>query len=95
WMRRDAHGFSPFGPPNIADIRAGLDANGKIVAYDYTSLIGNSSNNPVDASVQVGLTVPADPKSGSSTRGAPGAAPRHHLEQSAERRSQSRDLQHR
>jgi CO/xanthine dehydrogenase Mo-binding subunit len=75
WMRWDAHGYTPFGPPNIADIRGGLDANGKLVAYDYTSWIGNSSNNPVDGSVQVALTVPADPTSGSSTRGAPERLP--------------------
>jgi nicotinate dehydrogenase subunit B len=75
WMRWDAHGHSPFGPPNVADIRGGLDANGKIVAYDYTSWLGNSGNNPADASVQVGLTVPADPTTGSSTRGAPERLP--------------------
>ena len=75
WMRWDAHGYSPFGPPNVTDIRAGLDGNGKIVAYDYTSFIGNSSNNPADAAVQLGLATPADPTSGSSVRGAPDRMP--------------------
>jgi CO/xanthine dehydrogenase Mo-binding subunit len=75
WMRWDAHGHSPFGPPNVVDIRAGLDANGKIVAYDYTTFIGNSGNNPADAAVQLGLTKPADPTSGSSVRGAPDRLP--------------------
>jgi CO/xanthine dehydrogenase Mo-binding subunit len=36
WMRWDAHGWSPHGQPNVADVRAGLDANGKVVGVDYT-----------------------------------------------------------
>jgi nicotinate dehydrogenase subunit B len=74
WMRWDAHGHSPFGPPNIADIRGGLDANGKIVAYDYTSWLGGN-NNPIDSAVQIGLATPSDPTTGSSVRGAPERLP--------------------
>ena len=36
-MRWDNQGWDNFGPADVADIRGGLDANGKIVAYDYTS----------------------------------------------------------
>ncbi len=33
WMRADEHGWDPKGPPTLADIRGGLDANGKVVAW--------------------------------------------------------------
>ena len=76
WMRWDAHGWSPHGQPNVADIRAGLDANGKIVGIDYTSWLGVFSNNPNDSAVQTGLAVPADPTARtSSVRGAPNRLP--------------------
>jgi CO/xanthine dehydrogenase Mo-binding subunit len=76
WMRWDAHGWSPHGQPNVADIRAGIDASGKIVGIDYTSWLGVFSNNPSDSAVQTGLTVPADPTSRtSSVRGAPERLP--------------------
>ena len=74
WMRWDAHGHSPFGPPNVADIRGGLDADGMIVAYDYTSWLGGN-NNPIDVAVQVGLATPSDPTTGNSVRGAPERLP--------------------
>jgi CO/xanthine dehydrogenase Mo-binding subunit len=60
----------------VADIRGGIDANGRIVGIDYTSWLGVFSNNPNDAAVQTGLTVPADPTSRtSSVRGAPERLP--------------------
>jgi nicotinate dehydrogenase subunit B len=36
-MRWDSEGWDNFGPAAVADIRGGLDANGRIIAYDYTS----------------------------------------------------------
>ncbi len=71
WMRWDQHGYTPFGQPMVADIRGGLDANGKLIAYDYTAWMGAFSTNPSDPAVQVGLTVPADTGSFNSVRGAP------------------------
>jgi CO/xanthine dehydrogenase Mo-binding subunit len=71
WMRWDQHGYTPFGQPMVADIRGGLDANGKLVAYDYTAWMGAFSTNPADAPVQLGLTIPADSGSFNSVRGAP------------------------
>jgi CO/xanthine dehydrogenase Mo-binding subunit len=35
-MRWDNHGWDNYGPAAVADIRGGLDTNGKIIAYDYT-----------------------------------------------------------
>jgi nicotinate dehydrogenase subunit B len=36
WMRWDDHGWASYGPGTLMDIRAGVDANGHIVAYDLT-----------------------------------------------------------
>ena len=35
FMRSDEHGWDDYGPAHLADVRAGIDANGKIVAYQY------------------------------------------------------------
>ena len=37
FMRWDDHGWDQFGPAQATDVRAGIDANGKIIAYDYTA----------------------------------------------------------
>ena len=37
FMRWDEHGWDTYGPAVLADVRAGIDANGKIVAYDHTA----------------------------------------------------------
>jgi nicotinate dehydrogenase subunit B len=34
WMRQDEHGWDPKGPPQLLDLRAGLDAEGRIVAWE-------------------------------------------------------------
>jgi nicotinate dehydrogenase subunit B len=35
FMRSDEHGWDDYGPAHLADVRAAIDANGKIVAYEY------------------------------------------------------------
>ena len=35
FMRWDELGWDNYGPPHLADVRIGADANGKIVAYEY------------------------------------------------------------
>jgi CO/xanthine dehydrogenase Mo-binding subunit len=35
-MRWDEHGWNAYGPAQLMDLRGGIDANGKLVAYDYT-----------------------------------------------------------
>ena len=35
FMRSDEHGWDDYGPAHLADVRAGIDADGKIVAYEY------------------------------------------------------------
>ncbi|PYS51848.1 MAG: xanthine dehydrogenase family protein molybdopterin-binding subunit [Acidobacteria bacterium] len=34
WMREDEHGWDPKGPPQILDLRGGVDADGRIVAWE-------------------------------------------------------------
>ena len=34
WTRQDEHGWDPKGPQQLLDLQAGLDANGRIVAWD-------------------------------------------------------------
>jgi CO/xanthine dehydrogenase Mo-binding subunit len=34
WMRQDEHGWDPKGPPTLIDLRAALDANGNVVAWE-------------------------------------------------------------
>lgn len=36
WMREDEHGWEPKGPPQLIEIRSGLDAQGNVTAWDYT-----------------------------------------------------------
>ena len=35
FMRWDEHGWDNYGPAHLADVRAGVDASGKLVAYEY------------------------------------------------------------
>jgi nicotinate dehydrogenase subunit B len=34
WMRADEHGWDPKGPPTLADLRAGIDTAGRVVAWE-------------------------------------------------------------
>ena len=35
FMRWDEHGWDQYGPAHLADVRAGIDADGNLVAYEY------------------------------------------------------------
>ncbi|MEA2988833.1 MAG: nicotinate dehydrogenase subunit [Alphaproteobacteria bacterium] len=35
YMRWDEHGWDNYGPAHLADVRAGIDADGKLIAYEY------------------------------------------------------------
>ena len=41
WMRADEHGWDPKGPPTLLDMRGGLDAGGKILAWESELYIPN------------------------------------------------------
>ena len=34
WMRHDEHGWDPKGPPQLLDLRGGIDAEGRIIAWE-------------------------------------------------------------
>jgi len=35
FMRADEHGWDNYGPAHLAEVRAGIDADGRLVAYEY------------------------------------------------------------
>src|SRR6059036_2909085 len=54
WMREDEHGWDPKGPPQVLDLRGGIDAQGRIVAWETqmwlpTTIPGGRSLLGVDA----------------------------------------------
>jgi nicotinate dehydrogenase subunit B len=38
FMRWDEHGWGNYGPAQLTDVRGGVDASGKLVAFEFTSL---------------------------------------------------------
>jgi CO/xanthine dehydrogenase Mo-binding subunit len=44
WMRWDQHGWDPWGPSHMYDVKMGINAAGKIVGADWTSY-GQASTN--------------------------------------------------
>jgi nicotinate dehydrogenase subunit B len=34
WMRADEHGWDPKGPPTLVDLRAGIEQDGKVIAWE-------------------------------------------------------------
>ena len=58
WMREDEHGWEPKGPAQLVTLRAGLDAQGKIVAWEFLDRSfpwTESLPNPLLAARQAGL----------------------------------------
>jgi CO/xanthine dehydrogenase Mo-binding subunit len=66
FMRWDEHGWDNFGPAQLADIRAGIDATGKIVAYEYHGWQHHWSIT--ETSQQLALGTPAAESSGSTSQ---------------------------
>jgi len=57
WMREDEHAWEPKGPQQLISVRAGVDAQGKLVAWDYLdrSFPWTTSGTPLLASQQLGI----------------------------------------
>src|SRR6185436_16435666 len=57
WMRAEEHGWDPKGPPTLIDLRAGLDANGEVIAWESEFFIpeGAAGNVPLVAASLAGL----------------------------------------
>jgi CO/xanthine dehydrogenase Mo-binding subunit len=47
WMRQDEHAWDPKGPAMLMDVKAGLDASGKIAAWDYVVTTPTHIGRPV------------------------------------------------
>jgi CO/xanthine dehydrogenase Mo-binding subunit len=59
FMRWDEHGWDQLGPAQATDVRAGIDATGKLVAYDYTAY-NHGWTQVVESSAQLaGTPLPA------------------------------------
>jgi nicotinate dehydrogenase subunit B len=58
WMRDDEHAWDPKGPAQLTTVRAGVDAQGKVIAWDFMDRSlpwSESEANPLLASTQIGL----------------------------------------
>jgi nicotinate dehydrogenase subunit B len=63
WMREDEHGWEPKGPAQVLTVRAGADAQGKIIAWDFVDRSypwTEAQGLPQLASRQIGIQ-PANP----------------------------------
>ncbi len=59
FMRWDEHGWDQFGPAQATDVHAGIDAAGKLVAYDYTAY-NHGWTQVIESSAQLaGTPLPA------------------------------------
>jgi nicotinate dehydrogenase subunit B len=61
WMREDEHGWEPKGPAQVLTVRAGADAQGKIIAWEFTdhSLPWTEATGiPLVTSREVGVPLP-------------------------------------
>ncbi|HEX5421335.1 MAG TPA: molybdopterin cofactor-binding domain-containing protein, partial [Gammaproteobacteria bacterium] len=56
FMREDEHGWDPYGPAHVGEVRAAADAAGKIVAYEYHGWQHNWSL--IESSQQLALGSP-------------------------------------
>jgi CO/xanthine dehydrogenase Mo-binding subunit len=63
-MRWDETGWDQFGPAQATDVRAGVDANGKLVAYDYTAFNHGWTQVVESASELAGTPLPATAPAG-------------------------------
>jgi len=58
WMREDEHAWDPKGPAHYTTVRAAVDAQGNVTAWDYmdrTFPWSESESNPLLASTQIGM----------------------------------------
>jgi CO/xanthine dehydrogenase Mo-binding subunit len=64
-MRWDEHGWDNLGPAYLIDVRAGIDAAGKIVGYDYTSFQHGWMSVETNAELS-GVPLPANAGTGNA-----------------------------
>ena len=66
FSRADEHGWDNFGPAHLADVKAGVDTNGKIVAYEYDGWQHVWST--IETSEQLALGTPASESADGTSR---------------------------
>jgi nicotinate dehydrogenase subunit B len=70
WMRHDEHGWEPKGPAQLDEIKAAVDGDGKLIAWDfadYSQPWTASGSTPLLASLQVGMK-PTNPGGSNGTQ---------------------------
>ncbi len=67
FMRWDEHGWDNYGPAHLGDIRAGADAEGRIVAYEYQG--SQHTWSAIETSQQLALGTPASELNGATSQG--------------------------
>src|SRR5438874_1628459 len=61
WMRWDEHGWDNYGPATMWDVKGGIDAKGKLVAWDATSFgMGSYTKTPSEAMVGQAIPIPGN-----------------------------------
>jgi len=61
FMRWDENGWDQFGPAQVTDVRAGVDASGNLVAYDYTAFNHGWTQVVESAAELAGTPLPSPP----------------------------------
>jgi CO/xanthine dehydrogenase Mo-binding subunit len=61
WMRADEHGWDPKGPPILADLRAGVDHEGGVIAWESEFFVPEDGLKPVPLIAATLAGVPATP----------------------------------
>ena len=64
FMRWDEHGWDNFGPAHFAEVRGGVDASGKIVAYEYEGW--QHGWHVIETSQELALLTPPQERTGGS-----------------------------
>ncbi len=70
WSRQDEHGWEPKGPAQLDEIKAAIDGDGKLIAWDfadYSQPWTASGSTPLLASLQVGMK-PTNPGGSNGTQ---------------------------
>ena len=67
FMRWDEHGWDNYGPAHLGDIRAGVDGEGRIVAYEYQG--SQHTWSAIETSQQLALGTPASELNGATSQG--------------------------
>jgi len=72
WSREDEHGWEPKGPAQVDEIKAGVDGDGQLIAWDFLDLSlprTEADGTLMLASLQVGIK-PTAPDSGNGSQSA-------------------------